>query len=171
MRSTGALVATRWRSDSGRASSITPASASGAAPPRTSTLRQPKCGIIQAAMKPPNAAPTGKPQNMALVSIDRFSLGQYSEVMVTALGMAAPRPRPVTKRQITSGSSDAEAAAIRLATPITTAATISTILRPKRSASGPAAKAPKAMPSRAALSTGARSGLATCHSPISEGAI
>src|SRR3712207_8567511 len=40
---------------------------SGAAPPSTSTLRQPNCGIIQAARKPPKAAPSGKPQNMALV--------------------------------------------------------------------------------------------------------
>ena len=122
-------------------------------------------------MKPPNAAPTGKPQNIALVSIERFCLGQYSEVMVTALGMAAPRPRPVMKRQMVSGSSEAARAATRLATPMKMAATISTSLRPKRSASGPAARAPKAMPSRAALSTGPRSAFATCHSPISEGAI
>ena len=63
------------------------------------TLRQPHSGMIQAARKPPNAAPSGKPQNIALVSVARRRSGQYSLIKVTALGIAAPRPRPVTKRQ------------------------------------------------------------------------
>ena len=58
-------------------------------PPSIRTLRQPHCGIIQAARKPPKAAPSGKPQNMALVSVARRPSGQYSLIRVTALGMAA----------------------------------------------------------------------------------
>ena len=55
--------------------------------------------------------------------------------------------------------------------PISTIAPINTLLRPSRSASGPARSAPKASPNKAALRTGARSGLAICHSVTSEGAI
>jgi hypothetical protein len=90
-----------WRTDSGRLGSITSNSSSGAAPPSMSTLRQPQSGIIHAARKPPSAAPSGKPQNMALVSTRRAA-GLYSLVSVTALGMAAPSPRPVRKRRMVS---------------------------------------------------------------------
>src|SRR5258708_21672151 len=68
-----------WRTDSGSSTIRATSSSSGAAPPRMSTLRQPKWGIIQAARKPPKAAPSGKPQNMALVSVARRESGRSEE--------------------------------------------------------------------------------------------
>ena len=136
-----------------------------------STLRQPKCGIIQAARKPPKAAPSGNPQNMALVSVARRESGQYSLISVTALGMAAPRPRPVTKRSTARVQMSGEKPEPRQATANTATEPTSTVLRPRRSASGPEKIAPAARPNSAALSTGASAGLLTPHSVISEGAI
>ena len=78
------------------------------APPRISTARQPKFGMIQAARKPPNAAPSGKPQNIALVRSHRRCSGQYSLMSVTALGIAAPRPIPVRNLMTVSRSRFAE---------------------------------------------------------------
>src|SRR6478735_1444111 len=57
MRSTGWFLATMKRTDSGRRRAISTVKTNGVVPPRTSTLRQPHCGIIQAARKPPKAAP------------------------------------------------------------------------------------------------------------------
>ena len=146
-------------------------STSGAMPPSTSTLRQPHSGIIQAARKPPKAAPSGKPQNMALVSVARRPSGQYSLISVTALGMAAPSPRPVMKRQTTRWVRSAEKAEARQATPMTSTEPTRTALRPKRSASGPADRAPNARPNSAALRTGASAGRSMPHSVISDGAM
>ena len=140
-------------------------------PPSTSTLRQPRCGIIQAARKPPSAAPSGKPQNMVLVMVARRWLGQYSLISVTALGMAAPRPSPVTKRSPTSCGMFCEKAEARQPRPNTSTAPTSTRLRPSRSASGPASSAPAASPNSAALSTGASAILLAPHSLASEGAM
>ena len=39
-----------------------------------------------------------KPQNISVTSDDCRGVGQYSEVSVIAVGIAPPRPRPVTKR-------------------------------------------------------------------------
>lgn len=87
------------------------------------------------------------------------------------MGIAAPNPSPVTKRQMTRWSSSAEKAEDKHAAPITKTEPTSTVLRPKRSAIGPEDKAPNARPNRAALSTGASAGRCTPHSVISEGAI
>src|SRR3954452_1827030 len=111
-------------------------------PPSISTLRQPHCGIIQAARKPPNAAPSGKPQNMALVRVARRPSGQYSLIRVTAFGMAAPSPRPDMKRHTTRWFNSDEKEEDKQATPITSTEPTSTFLRPKRSASGPEDRAP-----------------------------
>jgi hypothetical protein len=140
-------------------------------PPSTSTLRQPNCGIIHAARKPPNAAPSGKPQNIALVRVARRRSGQYSLISVTAFGIAAPRPTPVTKRSALSCVRSAAKADDRQATPNSSTEPTSTRLRPRRSASGPANSAPPARPNSAALSTGASAGLVTPHSLISDGAM
>src|SRR5208337_2036055 len=158
-----------YLADSGSTTRAIEASASGAAPPSSSTLLHPNCGIIHAARKPPKDAPSGKAQNIALVTSARILIGQYSLISVTALGMAAPRPRPVRNRQIVRPLRLPAVAASKLDAPMTTIDTTSTVLRPNLSASGPALSAPPASPNNAALSTGARSGLATFHSETSEG--
>ena len=133
---------------------VTP-EAAAQSPPNMKTLRQPNCGMIQAARKPPNAAAVWKkPQNMPLVSVARRPSGQYSLIKVTALGIAAPSPRPVTKRHITSWVRLPENAEARQATPKMSTEPIRNALRPRRSASRPAERAPKAKPNSAALRTG-----------------
>lgn len=147
------------------------ASKSGVTPPSTSTLRQPKCGIIHAARKPPQAAPSGKPQNIRLMMVARRWSGQYSPIIVTALGMAAPRPTPVTKRSHVSSPMLVENAETRQVAPNSSTAPSSIERRPTRSESGPETSAPQARPNSAALSTGASAGLEMPHSPSSEGAM
>ncbi len=88
---------------------------------------------------------------MLLVMNERLLSGQYSFISVTALGMAAPRPRPVMKRKISSSVRLVAVAEISDAPPITTTEPISSHLRPKRPASGPAPTAPKARPNSAAI--------------------
>ena len=101
---------------------------------------------------------------MALVSVARRPSGQYSLISVTAFGIAAPSPRPVTKRQTTSSVRPPERAEAKQETPKTSTELIKTALRPKRSASGPAESAPKAKPNNAALKTGASAG--QLHAPL-----
>ena len=106
------------------------------APPSTRTLRQPKCGIIQAARNPPKAAPNGNPQNMALVMVARRRSGQNSLTSVMALGMAAPSPSPVTKRSTTNSVRSPEKPEAEQARPKIATAPIRTLRRPKRSRQG-----------------------------------
>ena len=108
---------------------------------------------------------------MALVMKARRAGGLHSLTSVTALGMAAPSPTPVMKRSAVSVVRSGEKAEARQAAPNTTTEPMSARRRPQRSASGPAIRAPAARPNSAALSTGARAGLATPQSCISEGAM
>ncbi|MCY1184692.1 hypothetical protein D9M73_254060 [compost metagenome] len=57
-----------------------------------------------AEMKPPPAMPRLKPQNMLVTSSDLRRSGVYSDNSVVALGMPAPRPRPVRKRNTSNWS-------------------------------------------------------------------
>ncbi|MNT43405.1 hypothetical protein D3C72_1798750 [compost metagenome] len=87
------------------------------------------------------------------------------------MGIAAPRPIPVMKRitvRLCRSAAKPESSVNR---PSTSTEPVSTFLRPRRSASGPAISAPAARPNSAALSTGASAGLLTPHSWISDGAI
>ena len=108
---------------------------------------------------------------MLLVMKDRLLSGQYSLISVTAFGIAAPSPRPVMKRQMVSSVRLPDVAEISEAAPITTTAAVSTPLRPKRSANGPAVSAPKARPNSAALKTGPSADFPMPHSVMSEGAM
>ena len=135
--STAWLLATMKRTDSGIFSSNSTPSSSGVTPPRISTLRQPKCGIIHAARKPPNAAPSGKPQNIRLITVARRLSGQNSPIIVTAFGIAAPVPTPVMKRRIVRCPIVVEKADIRHATPNRNTEPSSSERRPSLSDSGP----------------------------------
>ena len=73
---------------------------SGSRPHHSKVVRQPYSGIIQEAKKPPAAAPTGKPQYMVFTISERLCSGLYSANRVTALGIAAPKPKPVMKRKM-----------------------------------------------------------------------
>ena len=108
---------------------------------------------------------------MALVSVARRPSGQYSLIKVTALGMAAPSPTPVMKRQTTSWSRLPANADMRQAAPMISTEPNNTALRPRRSANGPEDRAPAAKPNSAALRTGARAGRSSPHSVINDGAM
>src|ERR1700686_4285068 len=102
-----------------------------------STERQPYSPTRLAEAKPPSADPTVKPQNMVVTRNERRFSGQYSEVRVTELGIAPPRPRPVRKRRTTSSHSELECADIRQGSPKNSTHTTRTVLRPNLSARGP----------------------------------
>jgi hypothetical protein len=143
--------------DSGRYSNPTER-INGSAPPTTNTAGQPRRGMTVAARKPPADAPSGKPQYMTLVRRERRLVGKYSDSNVPALGIAPPRPTPVTSRSsMRSAVECANAQAIEQV-PNNNTEPISTGLRPMRSASGPATREPPAMPNRAALNTGGELG-------------
>ncbi|MDT4826041.1 hypothetical protein FQZ97_593390 [compost metagenome] len=174
MPATRALSAprcTRKRADSGSSHASSGSSARGSTPPSTSTLRQPKAGTRCAATTPPSAEPRVKPQNMLVTISERRRCGQYSDVRVMALGMAPPRPRPVSRRSRASISTLGAKAASRLKPPKQATDSIRMRLRPKRSASGPAMKAPSISPTSAAPSTGLRALASSCHSSRKAGAI
>ena len=102
MRSTPRIRTTRKRADSGSQNNNTTASTKGRIPPSISRLCQPKMGIILAETNPPQAMPKLKPQNMLVTSSDLSRSGVYSDSSVVALGIAAPRPRPVSRRRTNS---------------------------------------------------------------------
>ncbi|MNZ40586.1 hypothetical protein D3C78_581110 [compost metagenome] len=171
MASRGAFFATIRLTDSGSFQYSSGATSSGSTPPRISTLCQPRWGIIQAARKPPPAAPKEKPQKATVTRKARLRSGAYSEVRVAALGIAAPSPRPVRKRKMTSWVTSVEKAVTRVQKPKNSTLQTSTILRPQRSDSGPATSAPTARPISAALITGPSACAVTPHSSRSCGAI
>ena len=143
----------------------------GMVPPTINTLCQPKCGINHADIKPPTAAPTGKPQNMVFTSKERLLSGQNSDNKVTALGMAAPKPTPVMKRKISNCSKFWANAEAMLQVEKMNTAMIKTVLRPTLSATGPNDTAPTAKPNKAALITGAKWLFSRFHSVSKLGAI
>src|SRR5262245_40110714 len=112
----------------------------------TNTERQPKALTNWAATKPPSAEPIVKPQNMEVTRNEGLSSGQYSEVRVIALGMAPPSPSPVKKRSTISWGSDEAKADTRHMAPKNNVVKTSTLLRPKRSESGPNTNAPAMSP-------------------------
>ena len=123
-------LSTSQRSDSGSASSSTGTSSSGKAPPSISTPRQPiRCSSCADA-RPPSAEPMVKPQNIMVTRPERRCCGQYSDVMVTEVGMAPPRPSPVKKRSTSSIVRSVDQADSRLAVPKKATETISTGRRP-----------------------------------------
>ncbi|CAJ5837507.1 Uncharacterised protein [Burkholderia pseudomallei] len=157
------------RIDSGSAISSAP-SASGAIPPTMNTLRHPCSGISAAATRPPADEPSVKPQNIVLTRNERFACGAYSAISVVAFGIAAPSPSPVSSRSTASSVTDCVKAQPMLKSPNSTTEPTSTRLRPIRSASGPAASAPSARPTSAALITGPSAAFVTCHCWASAGA-
>src|SRR5213592_3510865 len=100
--------------------------------------------------RPPSAEPTVNPQNIVVTRNERRGAGQYSEVSVTALGMAPPSPSPVRKRRNTSHQIDVACDDTRLATPKNSTQVSRTLLRPNRSASGPKTNAPTISPAKPA---------------------
>jgi hypothetical protein len=120
---------------------------------------------------PPTASPHEKPQNIALTATPRIRAGAYSAISVTAFGIAAPRPSPVRKRKAVSASIDCACADTMLHAPKHATDSTSTVLRPSRSAQGPAASAPMPSPASAALITGPSALRAMPQSWVSAGAI
>lgn len=104
---------------------------------------------------PPSAEPMVNPQNIVVTRNERRCSGQNSDVSVTEFGIAPPSPKPVAKRSRTSSVSDDDDAETRLAIPKKATHPISTLLRPKRSASGPNTKAPAMRPASPAPNSGA----------------
>src|ERR1700674_1373948 len=124
-------------------------------PPSMRAERQPYASTRCAEAKPPSADPTVNPQNIVVTRNERRSSGQYSEVRVTELGIAPPRPRPVRKRNRTSSHSELEYADARQASPKNRTHTSRMFLRPNLSASGPNRNAPAISPARPAPKSGA----------------
>jgi hypothetical protein len=149
--------------DSGSTVASTILSTSGHAPPSAKTLGQPTCGISHDADKPPIDNPAEKPQNIALTITPRARAGEYSAIKVTALGIAAPSPSPVSRRSTVSEATDDANTEARLQTPKQATDTDNTVLRPTRSAIGPASSAPIPSPINAALMTGPSAARLICH--------
>jgi len=146
--------AARKRTDSGSPPASTGTSSSGATPPTRNTDGQPKRGISAAAISPPSAAPSEKPQNIAITIVARRRCGLNSAVSATAFGIAPPRPSPVRNRRTVR--LDAPSVHIVASVPTPKAAVLRTMmrLRPTRSASGPNSNAPSIRPNSPALNTG-----------------
>ena len=167
----GFCLAARYTAERGIKNTISTPKASGTKPHHNNAVRQPYSGMIHAAKNPPAAAPSGKPQYMVFTIMARLRAGQYSLNSVTALGMAAPKPKPVIKRK-TPISHKLSAKADAVQNPENTSTdTVSTGFRPNLSAKGPDVTAPAAKPNNAALNTGARSFLPMPQSSDRLGAI
>src|SRR5579864_6665029 len=112
MRSVDILRTSIKRADSGSSHNSKGTLRIGKIPPKMNTARQPKCGISEAATNPPAPEPKLKPVNMIVSSSERLRDGTYSERSVVEFGIAAPRPRPVKKRSVTSCTGESAKAQI-----------------------------------------------------------
>ena len=171
IRSRALPFVTRKRTDSGNRAPSTGASASGASPPPTSRTRQPSLGSTRAATRPATADPSVKPQNIRVTSDDRRAVGQNSDASVIVIGIAPPRPRPVRKRNAISDVRPPLYDDARLAAPNRIIDATSIVLRPRRSASGPTAKAPSISPNNPAANNGPSCATPSRHSARIAGAM
>ena len=101
---------------------------------------------MDAATRPPTAAPSENPQIIIVTAPARRRRGMYSEVRAMAFGIAPPIPRPVKARKAISDSTDWAVAVSSEPTPKISAHATSTGLRPMRSARGPLTSAPIIIP-------------------------
>jgi hypothetical protein len=170
VRSLWRPLTARKRTDSGRRSARKGASSSGVIPPTMNTERQPNCGIMAAAISPPSAAPTEKPQNIVITIVARRRCGLNSDVSATAFGIAPPSPRPVRKRMTIRLVVPVASVVASVPTPNATTLSTTMRLRPIRSASGPKMRAPIMRPNRPALKTGPRAPRGSAQSRTISGA-
>jgi hypothetical protein len=71
-----------------------------------------------------------KPQNISVTSDARRAAGAYSDANVMLVGIAPPRPRPVTKRSAISARRPPLSDAATLAAPNTAIDATRSVLRP-----------------------------------------
>ena len=86
---------------------------------------------------------------MTVTKAARNRAGAYSEVSAIKHGVAPPSPSTASILNAISMGTDVASAVRMVKMPISTAATISSVLRPKRSASGPNVAAPSVAPTSA----------------------
>ena len=97
--------------------------------------------------------PSGQKPSSQPMYLPRRSDGMNSETSDWAIGNSAPMPKPSRKRKTTSDSKLHALAHARLARPQTIIEYWNTALRPMRSPSTPAEKAPANMPAKLALAS------------------
>ena len=108
----------------------------------------PTVGIKYEFNKPSVSPPSGNAAHITVTKAARKRPGAYSEVSAIKHGVAPPKPNPATTLKAISIGTDVASAVRMVKTPICAAATISSVLRPKRSASGPNVAAPTVAPTR-----------------------
>ena len=86
---------------------------------------------------------------MTVTKAARGRAGAYSEVNAIKHGVAPPSPNPANTLKAISMGTEVASAVRTVKTPIRIVATISSVLRPKRSASGPKVAAPIVAPTSA----------------------
>jgi hypothetical protein len=111
------------------------------------------------------------PQNISVTRKERRPSGQYSEVRVTALGIAPPRPTPVMNRRTISTVMLGLKAESRLAAPKNTTEKMRIAFRPNRSARGPMISAPNMSPISPDPKSGANCAGVAPHSALIAGAM
>src|SRR4029077_20102892 len=99
--------------------------------------------------RPPVSPPSGNAAHMTVTHAARNRAGAYSEVSAIKHGVAPPRPNPANTLKAISVGTDVANAVRMVKMPIRTVAIISSLLRPKRSASGPNVAAPTVAPTSA----------------------
>ena len=122
-------------------------------PPTTNTEGHPYCGIKPAARNPPKVAPSGKPQNIAIVVKARLRTGKYSAVNAIALGIEPPSPSPVRNRRMIKDCSESARALRRDIRPKKMQLPSRTRRRPIQSASGAITRDPINRPARPIANT------------------
>lgn len=137
----------------GHVKAIIAESAIGTTPPTTKTDCHPQTGINAAEIRPPNTAPSVKPHETHIISVTRLRFGLNSAASAIALGMIAPRPRPVTKRSTSNPVIVVTCVVASMHSPKAKVALISTGLRPILSATTLSTSEPISMPSRPAPNT------------------
>ena len=101
---------------------------------------------------------------MIAVIVVRRRLGAYSAVSAIAIGINAPMPSPVKKRTVMNGTIASTSKVSSSKLPKIATAVRATRLRPKRSASGPAAKVPINTPTSVDRNAGPNPSGRICHS-------
>lgn len=159
----------RKRGDSGNATSNRKPSASGSAPPRKNSMRQPYKGRMWAENRPASIPPRGTQTMVAVTATVRRRAGVNSAVMVVALGKAPPIPSPATKRSSATVSASGARPMAQVAEPNRKTLATTAVRLPKRSANRPAQALPIPIPISPAATAGAKASRLIPHSWIING--
>ena len=133
-------------------------------PARKKVPRQPSAGNSQRTAIDAIIAPAGGPMENTEITLPRWRSGSCCDTNAIAFGVAAPKPRPLNRRNPVNAVSPSTNPVAAVAQPNRNVLAIKVLRCPTLSPIHPPRVEPAAIPTKAAANAGAKAVLVTSHS-------